>query len=113
MADEENALPHDQLIGELRQVGGDVHDAEVCDAVLGQLGQLGHRGLMEHHLHVGVPLGEVGENVGHQGRPPPGGYADVEHRPLVVLEIPQVADQLAVQIALPFQVSVKDLARRS
>ena len=109
VADEKDPLPHDQLIGQLGQVGGDVHDAEVDDAVLRQLGQLGHGGLVEDHLHVGELGGEQGQDVGQQHGPPPGGHTDVQHRAVPVLNVPQVAEQLPVQIALPLQIGIEHL----
>ena len=67
---------------------------------------------MEDHLDVGVVLSEGGQHVGQQGGTPPGGHPDVEGGPLLVLEVPQVADQLPVQIALPLQIGVEHLPRR-
>lgn len=64
---------------------------------------------MEHHLHIGVLLLKQGQHIGQECGPPPGGHPDVEHRPLPVLKVPQVADQLPVQKALPLQIGVEQL----
>ena len=53
MGDEQDALMHHQLIAQVGEVAGNVHEAEVGDAAGGQIPQLGHRGLMEDHLHLG------------------------------------------------------------
>ncbi len=110
VAHQEDMLPHHRLIGQLGEVVGGLHHAEVDYIGLSQLPQLGHRGLVEHHLHVGVLLLKQGQHIGQEGGPPPGGHPDVEHRPL--LEVPQVADQLPVQKALPLQIGVEQLPRR-
>ena len=67
---------------------------------------------MEDHLDVGVLLGEQGQHIGQKGGAAPRGYADVEDRPLLVLQIPQVADQLPVQITLALQIGMEHLPCR-
>ena len=112
MGDEQDALMHHQFIAQVGEVAGDVHEAEIGDAAGGQISQLGHRGLVEDHLHLRVELDKPGQDVGQENGPPPGGHPDVELRGLLGLQGPQVALQLAVQIVLPLQIGVEQLARR-
>ena len=112
MGDEQDALMHHQLIAQVGEVAGNVHEAEVGDAAGGQIPQLGHRGLMEDHLHLRIELDEPGQDVRQKNGPPPGGHPDVELLGLLGLQGPQIALQLAVQVVLPLQIGVEQLARR-
>ena len=113
VADEKDALVHHQLIAQVGQVAGDVHEAEVGDVAGGQVSKLGDRSLMEDHLDVRILAHEGGEDVRQKGGAPPGGYPDAQLLPLLGLEGPQVALQLPVQIALTLQIGVEQLPRRS
>ncbi len=110
VGDEEDALIHHQLVAEIGQVAGDVHETKVGDAAGGQAAQLGDRGLVKDHVDVGVLLGKFGKDIGQKGGATPGGHADMQVLPFLGLEIPQVALQLAVQIALALQIGVKQLS---
>ena len=77
VGDEENALVHHQLIAQVGEVARRVHQTEVCDAAGGQIAQLGHRRLVEDHLHVGVLGGKAGQDIGQQGGAAPGGHANM------------------------------------
>jgi len=101
VADEEDALVHDGLISQLAQIGGDIHDAEIRGAAGRQIHKVGDRDLVQDYLYIGIELGEQGHHIGKQDASAPGGHADVENGPLFVLQVLQIADQLAVQITLP------------
>lgn len=97
---------HHQLIAQVGQVAGDVHETEVGDAAGRQVAQLGDRGLVEHHLDVRVPPHKGGEDVRQKGGATPSGHADAQLLPLLGLKGPQVALQLPVQIALALQIGM-------
>ena len=103
---------HHQLIAQVGQVAGDVHETEVGDAAGRQVAQLGDRGLVEHHLDVRVPPHKGGEDVRQKGGATPSGHADAQLLPLLGLKGPQVALQLPVQIALALQIGMEQLPPR-